>query len=162
EDKFGNIETGDNTDSVKLALGSGSPSGAVLNGTLTQTVSAGKATFSDLSINLAGSYQLVASSGTLTQAKSKAFTITADAATQLVFQTQPSNTVAGNTISPSVTVLIEDKFGNIETGDNTDIVKLAISTNPNNGVLNGTLTQTVSAGKATFSDLSINQAGTGY
>ncbi len=165
EDKFGNIETGDYTDTVKLALGTGSPAGSPA-GTLTETVIGGVATFSDLSINQIGTgYTLAASSPTntnLTNATSSAFNITAAPATQLVFQSQPSNTVAGNTISPSVTVLIEDKFGNVQTNDNTDTVTLAIGTNPNNGFLNGTVTVTVKSGAATFSDLSIDQAGTGY
>jgi hypothetical protein len=52
-DAFGNVETGDNCDTITLSLGT-NPSGGTLNGTLTVTVVNGVATFSDLSIDLAG------------------------------------------------------------------------------------------------------------
>ncbi|HTU93632.1 MAG TPA: hypothetical protein VMF69_26360, partial [Gemmataceae bacterium] len=165
EDQFGNVETSDSTDKVSMALGAGSPSGT-LNGTLTVTFNAGVATFSNLSIDQAGDgYTLTASStvnSTNLSVTSNAFNITPAAAYKLAFLQQPMDTMAGNTIDPAVTVLIEDQYGNIETGDSTDKVSLSIGINPNNGVLNGTLTQTVSAGEATFSDLSIDQAGAGY
>src|SRR5262249_34533151 len=52
-DAFGNVETGDNSDTITLSIGT-NPSGGTLTGTLTVTVSGGIATFSDLSIDLAG------------------------------------------------------------------------------------------------------------
>jgi len=62
-DAFGNIETGDNSDTVTLSLGV-NPSGGTLSGTLSLTVVNGVATFSDLSIDLAGAgYTLHASIG---------------------------------------------------------------------------------------------------
>ncbi len=165
EDQFGNIETGDNSDTISLAIGPNSPSGT-LNGTLTETVSGGVATFSDLSINQAGNgYMLAASSPTntsLANATSNAFNIAPASASNLVFMTQPSNTAAGATITPAVTVLMEDQYGNVETSDSTDQVSLAIGTNPSSGILNGMTTQTVSDGEATFGNLSISSAGNGY
>src|SRR5262249_49472392 len=46
--------------------------------------------------------------------------------------------------------------------DNTDQVTVALGNNPGSGTLSGTTTVTVSGGVATFSNLSINNAGTGY
>ena len=64
-DAFGNVLTGDNTDTVTLSLGV-DPSGgtATLSGTLTVTVVNGMATFSDLSIDTSGAgYTLHATIG---------------------------------------------------------------------------------------------------
>jgi hypothetical protein len=163
-DAFGNVETGDNSDTVALALGS-NPGGDTLGGTLTQTVVNGVATFSDLSLTKAASgYTLVATSGGLAALASNGFAITPAAADHLVFLQQPSDTAAGQTISPAVMVAVVDAFGNIETGDSNDTVTLSIGVDPSGGTstLGGTLTVTVVNGVATFSDLSIDQPGMGY
>src|SRR5262249_18563879 len=44
----------------------------------------------------------------------------------------------------------------------TDQVTVALGNNPGGGTLGGTTTVTVSGGVATFADLSVSQAGTGY
>jgi hypothetical protein len=93
---------------------------------------------------------------------STTFTITPAAADHLVFLQQPSDTVAGHTISPAVAVAVVDQFGNFETGDNSDTVTLSLGNDPGGGTLSGTLTVTVMSGVATFSDLSIDIAGVGY
>jgi hypothetical protein len=90
------------------------------------------------------------------------FTITPAAADHLVFLQQPTNTAAGQTIGPPVLVAVVDAFGNVETGDNSDTVTLSVGANPGGGTLSGTLTLTVVNGVASFSDLSIDRAGTGY
>ncbi|MEE8116543.1 MAG: hypothetical protein V3T28_05475, partial [Gemmatimonadales bacterium] len=46
--------------------------------------------------------------------------------------------------------------------DSTTVVALAIGSNPANGTLSGTTTATAAQGMASFSDLSIDSAGTGY
>jgi hypothetical protein len=84
------------------------------------------------------------------------------AADHLLFLQQPTDTAAGQTITPALTVAVVDQFGNVVTSDNADTVTLAIGTNPRCGTLSGTLTVTVSGGIATFNDLSIDQAGDGY
>jgi hypothetical protein len=263
-DAYGNLETGDNSDSITMAIGT-NPGGGTLSGTNPVTVSAGVATFSNLSINNPGNgYTLVASSGSLSSATSNAFNETAPSATHytvtapssatagsaftvtvtaldannhvatsytgtvhfsssdtqaglpanytfstgdagvhtftnavtlktagskgvtstdtvnssitgsasvtvnpaaanhLAFSQQPTNTNAGSIITPAVTVQVFDAYGNLETGDNTDSVTIAIGTNPAGGTLSGTTTVTVSGGVATFSNLSINNAGNGY
>jgi hypothetical protein len=159
QDQFGNLTT--STASVSMAIASGP---GTFTGTSTTTVTAvsGVATFSNLVINTAGTYTISASSTGLASATSNSFTITAAASNKLAFLQQPTTTKSGLAITPAVTVQIQDQFGNLEATDNTDSVVLAIATNPSSGTLSGTLTQTASGGIATFSNLSINNAGTGY
>ena len=74
---------------------------------------------------------------------------------------QPTNVVGGAVITPAVAVTIEDAGGNPVTTA-TNAVTMAIGTNPSSGTLTGTLTVNAVAGVATFSNLSINAAGSGY
>jgi hypothetical protein len=83
------------------------------------------------------------------------------AADHLLFLQQPTDTAAGQTLSP-VIVEVVDAFGNIVTGDNGDTITLTMGTNPSGGTLGGTLTVTVQSGVGTFGDLSIDLAGDGY
>jgi hypothetical protein len=52
-DAFGNVETDDNSDTITVSIGT-NPSGSTLSGTLTLTVVNGVATFTDLTIDMAG------------------------------------------------------------------------------------------------------------
>jgi hypothetical protein len=85
------------------------------------------------------------------------------AADHLVFLQPPTDTAAGQTLSP-VLVAVVDQFGNIVTSDNSDTVTLSLGADPSGGAatLSGTLTVTFVNGVATFSDLSIDTAGAGY
>jgi uncharacterized repeat protein (TIGR01451 family) len=85
-------------------------------------------------------------------------------ASQLVWGVQPTNTVAGGTITPAVTVKVEDASGNVisDGPGSTASVSMAIGTNPASGVLGGTTTVNAVAGVATFSTLTINTQGNGY
>ena len=163
EDAAGNVETGDHNTTVGVSIGT-NPGGGTLTGGFSVTVVAGVATFSGLSINKTGTgYTLTASSTpSYTGATSSAFNITPGAANRLVFTQGPTTTVAGASMTPAVTVAVEDSSGNIETGDNATTVNLAIGTNPGGGTLTGGAAVTVVAGVATFSGLSINKTGTGY
>src|SRR5437773_6762213 len=135
--------------------------GGTLSGTKTVPAVAGVATFADLSIDKAGAgYTLQATAGSLT-AVSSAFTIAPAAAAKLAFTVQPSDTQAGATITPAVRVIARDAFGNTATGF-TGNVSLVIGNNPSGGVLHGTIPVTAAGGIATFGDLSIDKAGTGY
>jgi murein DD-endopeptidase MepM/ murein hydrolase activator NlpD len=76
-DQYGNVETGDNSDTVTLSIGV-DPSGgtATLSGTLTVTVVNGVATFSDLAIDTSGAgYTLHASVGSVPDLDSNPFNI---------------------------------------------------------------------------------------
>lgn len=74
---------------------------------------------------------------------------------------QPSNTAAGDAISASVQVEVRDAFGNREITA-TDSIAISVGANPSGGALSGTTAVSAVNGVAIFSDLSIDQAGTGY
>jgi hypothetical protein len=119
-------------------------------------------TFSNLNIDKVGTgYRLAATSGSLSPDTSSAFSITAGTATTLEFSVEPSATAPGATIAPAVEVTALDAGGNTATGF-VGNVTIAIGTNPGSGTLSGTVTVAAVLGKAKFSDLSINNAGTGY
>jgi uncharacterized repeat protein (TIGR03803 family) len=153
EDQFGNVETSDSSN-VTLSVHSGPGS---LGGTTTVAASSGVATFSNLSITTAGNYTLTASDGSLTSANSSSFTVNPAAASKVVYSVQPSNVVAGSAISPSIVVDVEDAFGNIVTGNSSNVTLTAAS---GPGSLSGTTTVAASSGVATFSNVKINTPGT--
>ena len=161
-DANGNTVTSDSLTQVSVAIQSGS--GGTLGGTQTVAAVNGVATFTDLT--LAGSvgvnYVLrFTSTPTLTAADSANVAVTAGTAAKLAFSVQPSNTVAGSSISPAVQVTVQDAQGNTVTGSSAPIT-LGIDTNPASGSLSGTATVAASSGVATFSNMSINKSGTGY
>src|SRR2546426_693857 len=148
------------TGGVTVALGS-NPGGSALSGTTTVTAVNGVASFSPLTLDKAGtSYALTATAAGLNPATSSGFTITPGAATQLVFGTQPSTTVANRQITPAVKVRALDAFGNVATGF-TGAVAIALGSNPGGSTLSGTTPVAAVSGVATFF-VSLNKAGTGY
>ena len=152
EDPFGNIVASDSSDvTLSVATGSGS-----LLGTVTVAAVNGVATFTGLSLDAAGSYTLSATDGTLAGATSNSFTTSPAAASKIAFVQQPTNATAGNAISPSVTVGVEDQFGNIVTTDNSNVT-LSVATGPS--ALLGTLAVAAQNGVATFNNLSLNTDG---
>ena len=163
EDANGNVETGDHTTTVSLAIGT-NPGGGTLTGGSAVTVASGIATFSGLSIDLIGvGYTLTAASTpAYTPATSSAFDITPGLAKHLAFVVGPSTTAAGATMTPAVTVAVEDASGNVQTGDNSTVVSLAFGNNAGGGTLTGGSGVAVVSGVATFAGLSIDKAGTGY
>ena len=75
---------------------------------------------------------------------------------KLAFLQQPENALTGATISPAVTVQVEDADGNL-VANATNVVTLALTTGTG---LGGTLTATAQNGIATFSNLTVSTAGT--
>ncbi len=149
------------TGSVTLAIGT-NPGNGTLAGTTTVTAVAGVASFTTLSLDKVGTgYTLTAAATGLTGAASAAFNITAGPPSQLVFTVQPSNAVAGQTISPAVLLNEQDQSGNL-VSTFTGNITVALGANPNGANLSGTTTVAAVGGVATFGTLSINRAGTGY
>ncbi|HEY2824396.1 MAG TPA: hypothetical protein VGI83_02525 [Gemmatimonadales bacterium] len=150
---------------ITVVIGT-NPGGGALSGTLSVVASGGVATFSSLSIDKAGSgYTLTAASAGLTGATSTAFNITAPpppppSATHLIFSSQPASAQTGNTLG-TVSVSALDASNNVVTAF-AGAITLAIGANPGGGSLSGTTTVAAVNGVATLSNLSINQAGTGY
>jgi hypothetical protein len=118
-----------------------------------------------VSIDKAGNaYTLVASTTGLTSPPSFAFNVAAfGTASRLAFTVQPSNAAAGAAITPAVQVCVQDGVGNTVTTA-TNNITLTIGTNPGGATLGGTLTvaATNGTGCATFSNLTLSTAGTGY
>ncbi len=158
-DQYDNLATNDNSDQVTLAVASG-PDTFADGSTTTVTVNSGVATFSNLILDMAGSYTLGESgSGGITGPASTSFTISPAAADHLAFDIQPSGTPASALISPAVTVRALDPFGNVVTTDVGDQVTLTVASGPGGFTDGSTTTATVSDGVATFSNLLLGTAG---
>ena len=156
EDQYGNVETGDNSTVVTAALATGT---GPLQGTKTATVVGGIATFTNLADNTAETITLKFTSPNLTSATSGNIAISPAAAKKLVIQTQPSSTAtAGVPFATQPVIYEEDQYGNVETGDNSTVVTVALATGT--GPLQGTKTATVVGGIATFTNLADNTAET--
>lgn len=89
------------------------------------------------------------------------FTSSSQTAMRLAFGVQPTSTQEGVVISPAVTVRAVDSGGATVTSFNGSVT-IAIGANPGGGTLSGTTTGSAASGVATFGNLSIDEAGTGY
>jgi uncharacterized repeat protein (TIGR03803 family) len=127
EDSSGNLVSSFNGN---VTLGSKTvPSGVTFNAITVAAVN-GVATFTGIpDFDIAGGYKLKATQSGLTPAKSDKFFVTAAAASQLVFATQPTDAVAGNP-QGQITVDVEDQFGNILADDDSTLVALATKIAP--------------------------------
>jgi len=141
--------------------------GATLGGNPNDVpVSAGVATFSDLSITRAGGgYRLSATSDGLAAVTSNSFAINPDAPDHLVFTVQPSNTQPNRPITPPVQVAVHDHYSNVVTSF-TGIVYMGFA-HDGSPLQNATLEpggtqRAAAAGVATFEDLKIDQLGIRY
>lgn len=142
------------TDAVTLSVSTGTGS---LSGTATVSAVNGIATFSGLSMtNAADAKKLTAAASGLTSGVSNSFNITAAAATQLAFSTQPSGGAAGTAWPVQPVVEARDTYGNKATSA-TGTVTLTLSTGT--GALAGTSSRTLVSGSAAFTGLSINLVG---
>ena len=119
----------------------------------------GVATFSNLAIDTAGTYELAATSPNLTTGISTSIMITAAAPAQLVWATEPPSEVTED-IPLAATLNVLDQYGNLEATDNQTVsVTLDLNGTPANSDLTGTTTVTASGGVATFSNIIINTIG---
>jgi uncharacterized repeat protein (TIGR03806 family) len=81
--------------------------------------------------------------------------------TQVAFTTQPTNVGVGVAITPAVRVTVQDATGATVT-TSTAPVTIALGANPGGATLGGTTSVNAVNGVATFSNLSLNNASTGY
>ncbi|GAA0999653.1 hypothetical protein GCM10009563_25850 [Subtercola frigoramans] len=155
-DAFGNITA--STAPVTVVITT--PASATLTCTTNPKTSvAGLAAFSGCRIDRAGRYTLTATSNGLASAVSSSFSITAGAATQLVFTTSPVGSTHGAFFPIDPVVTVEDSAGNTVTA--LALVTLSI-TSPAGGahlfcIVNPRLTD---AGVAEFSGCAIDRPGT--
>ena len=139
------------------------------SGTTTKTTNgSGVATFDDIVVTAATNYQFTATLASIPtlNTQSNSFAIAAASAAALSFVSQPIDSgVAPATLSGAsgtIQVEVQDAFGNRRTQGNSTQISIAVATNPAGGTLAGTNPQTVSAGVATFHDLTLNKAALGY
>jgi hypothetical protein len=151
-DSFGNTATSF-TGAVTLGLG---PSGT-LGGTTTIDAVGGIATFADLTIEQAATdYVITASASGMANVVSPSFAVNPGVAAELEFTIPPTSTTAGTTMP--VQLMARDAFGNTATGFTGN---MTLTLGPS-GTLGGTTTVNAVGGIATFADLTIEQAATGY
>src|ERR1700694_4271021 len=81
--------------------------------------------------------------------------------TKLVFTVPPTNATAGVAIASDVQVAIQDASGNTVTSA-TATVTVGLGSNPRGATLLGTKTINAGAGVASFRDLVIERAASGY
>lgn len=157
------------TGSVTLAVVGGTAT--LLNAPPTALV-AGVATFSTASMQTAGTYQLVATSPNLASATSNPFAVAPGSATHIEFSPGVTQTAAGDPLHWALfsfrpAVVFHDPYHNVDTNYPTRLVTVTLNGGPGDAVLAGTTarwsdTVGATAGRATFTDLWINRAATGY
>jgi hypothetical protein len=139
------------------------PAGSSLLGSPTVgTNTQGLAIFTNLAISgPAGTYRLNFTGADLSGVTSNTITLSVGAATKLAFSTQPSNTTSGAAITPAVRVTVQDALGNTVTTASIPVT-VSLASNPSGASLGGTRTVNAVNGVATFSNLTVDRAGTGY
>lgn len=154
EDQYGNLETGFDSD-ITLSLTGNSRCETLLGTTKVRAVG-GVATFTNLSVDIAGAYRLKASDGPCVAGVSNQFTVSPGPATQMRFLSLPNSLRKGKPFSIEIELL--DQYGNVATG-NSSKVTLSLGSHPKNANLGGVLSATAIDGIATFTDLTINLSG---
>jgi len=152
------------TGTVTIALAN--PSGARLSGTPSVGAVSGVATFSDLTIDRAGQYTLRASAAGAAAATSTPIEVIPPpppppTVTHLGFARQPLQSIQAGAVMSPVLVAALDASGDVVTTFSSPIT-MALGTNAGGGTLSGTLSVAAVSGIATFSELSIDNVGSGY
>ena len=139
---------------VAISL-SGGTAGALLGGITSRAAVSGVATFPGISIDKVGTgYKFAATSSGLSPAESNTFNVTPGAATKLAFVSQPTHSVVSTTMSPSVTVAIQDANNNTVTSQAATAISLTIGT-CTGATIGGTTSVNSASGVATFSALTV-------
>jgi hypothetical protein len=119
----------------------------------------GVATFSACAINKPGTYNLVATDGSLASATSVAFTISVGPAAKLSFTTSPTDSFKDGVFYSQPVVAVQDAGGNTAT-TNTSSVTLTITAPLGANLVCTTNPRPASAGVATFAGCKIDKVGT--
>ncbi len=157
EDADGNVVGYNGPFSYPVTMSVTSGPGSFASGSTT-TEYGPMTTFYNLILDTAGNYTLTASDTQdgLTPATTNV-TINPAAASQLVITQTPGTTTAGQVLSPSLQVSVEDQYGNVET-TSTAPVTISVASGPG-GFASGTTTVNAVNGVATFSNLVLDTAG---
>jgi hypothetical protein len=155
ENPSGSVVTSDNS-LVTLTIEGGTFAGGATS--ITAQAVSGLATFSNLIIDAAGIYNLIASdANSYAGASSGLITINPGAAKKVVFTEMPPSGVAGQELDPPVIAAVEDQFGNVISTDGSTVTLTL-----NGGTFAGggnTATSSADDGVAIFNDLVINSGG---
>ncbi len=158
EDNLGNVDSS-YAGTITLAPGN-TPAGQALGGTTTARASDGMATFSGLTLDVAGGSQtLQAGAGTLASGTTAPFAVDAAAASRLVVTTEPPAVVLAGEPFP-LAVSAEDRFGNVDPTFGAT-VSLAVGSGAVGVSLGGTVKSAATAGVATFPAAILDRAATG-
>lgn len=161
-DQQGDVDTGDSETVITVSLNTDPPTGSTLGGTLSKTVSAGVATFSDLEIDKNGvgfklGFAATTKNNDSLSAVSDAFNIRH----VLAFTTQPTDGDAEDSAMTAFAVTVRDGDGSTVTSDTSNIT-LTLATNPGGSTIAGTNPQAAVAGVATFNDIVLDEPAAGY
>ena len=150
------------TGPVTIAIGT-NPGASTLGGTLTVNAVGGVATFSDLTLSVAGvGYTLNSSTAGLTGATTGAFTVTAASmATQLQFVQQPTSATEDVAFDPVFTVEARNALGAL-VPTFSGAIELTLSGGTAGAQLIGTRTVNAVGGVASFPGVAIDIPGGGY
>ena len=164
-DQWDNIKTDYNSAGAVFSGLGNSPDGD--SPTLPFTWTNGVASSSGVIDKKAETTKLKVADGTIFE-ESDPFTVKPNKPDTVEFVQQPTLTQFNTPISPAVTVLVKDDFGNPvphdPLGGNPVAVTMELGSNPSSGTLSGgtPAQNTNGSGIATFSALLINNPGVGY
>jgi trimeric autotransporter adhesin len=162
-DRLGNtVPVSPVTVTLSVTPGSGNPAGVLGCQSNANGTAAGVASFSYCKIDVAATaYSLTASAPGYPSVVSIQFNVTVGPAVQLDFVRPPSTVAAGAVMTPAVTIEVADAGGNL-VQSSTAPVSIAFGANNLGGTLSGTLSHNAASGVATFNNLSIDVAWSGY
>ncbi len=153
-DAHGDLSVEDGS-TVTLSVATGPNS---IAGTFAAVAVNGVATFNNLSLESSGTYTLLASDPGLAAATSSKFIMTAGAAANFEFSTNPADTTAGTKFT--VRVSATDALGNPAILDHSKVILEIFGTNPAGTLTGAGTTMTLTGGVATFTGLTIPTTGT--
>lgn len=133
---------------------------AQLSGTTMANTNQGVASFTDLRVSPGGTgFRLIASADGVASAMSDAFDVTSPgAAAKLAFTSEPQDGVLGQTLSPAITVAVQDAVG-VAVPTASPMVTLSLV---GRGTLSGVTTVPAENGVATFDNVTVDAPGTNY
>jgi RHS repeat-associated protein len=156
EDGSGNVVADDDS-TVTLTVATG-PGKFASTSTVSVAAVNGIATFANVLLDIAGPYSFSANDGSLASATSGTFAVNSASAGRVVFWRVPPSGLAGQALSPTLTVAVEDNFGNIITGDSSTVT-LSVADGPGDFDSESTTNAVAVNGIATFSNLILDTAG---
>lgn len=122
----------------------------------------GLASFTGCSVDQAGNYKMVATSGALNVA-SGSFSVSTGAPAKVAFSTEPSDGTGGHALSPHQPVIdVTDAGGN--PADSTVTLSLTSGEGPAGAALTctGGLSKSTTSGTASFTGCAVDKIGSGY